>query len=196
MRIGYARVSTIEQNIDMQIQSLQQFGCEKIFVERKSGRNYKDRQDFMKMLSMLREGDEVVCWKIDRLGRNARDIWEISTNFKEKGVSIISITESINTATAVGEMFCKMAGLFAEMEIANHSERTKAGQAAARKRGSKIGRPHGISKKYLRRYRMISVLLSNGVSAMEIAKEINISTATVYRYIRKINMENQLVNRC
>ena len=96
MRIGYARVSTIEQNIDMQIQSLQQFGCEKIFVDRKSGRNYKDRQDFMKMLSMLGEGDEVVCWKIDRLGRNARDIWEISTNFKEKGVSIISITESIN----------------------------------------------------------------------------------------------------
>ncbi len=187
MRIGYARVSTIEQNIDMQVQSLEQFGCQKIFVDKKSGRNYKDRREFMDMLSMLREGDEVVCWKIDRLGRNARDIWEISTNFKKKGVSIISITESINTATAVGEMFCKMAGLFAEMEIANHSERTKAGQAAARKRGAKIGRPSGISKKYQRKYEIIKILLNNAIAPVDIAKEIGISTATVYRYIREIN---------
>lgn len=193
MKIGYARVSTAEQNIEMQIQSLQQFGCEKIFVDKKSGRNYRNRHSFLEMLSILREGDEVVCWKIDRLGRNARDIWEISTNFKKKGVAIISITESINTMTAVGEMFCKMAGLFAEMEIANHSERTKAGQVAARKRGAVIGRPRGVSKKYQRRYEMIKVLLKSGISSSDIAKEIGISSATVYRYIKKIRESGQSI---
>lgn len=191
MKIGYARVSTREQNLDMQIQSLRQYGCEKIFYDKKSGRTFKDRKEFLAMLSMLREGDELICWKMDRLGRNAKDLWEISSEMKKKGVTIISISESINTSTVLGEMFCKVAALFAEIEISNHSERTREGLLAARNRGVKLGRPKGISRKYQRRYKMIMVLYESGIPPSEIVQEVGISSATVYRYIKKIKFLNK-----
>lgn len=186
MKIGYARVSTREQNLDMQMQSLRQYGCEKIFFDKKSGRNYKDRKEFVSMLSMLREGDELVCWKMDRLGRNAKDLWEISSEMKDKGVTIVSLSESINTSTVLGEMFCKVAALFAEIEISNHSERTREGLLTAKRRGVRLGRPKGVTKKYQRRYKMIKILHENGMPVSEITKEVDVSSATVYRYIKNI----------
>lgn len=142
-KIGYARVSTRDQNLEMQLHALKQAGCEKIFTEKKSGRRM-DRPVLKRLLKQSNAGDTIIVWKIDRIGRSAKDLCEIIDTVRKKCVIIISLTEGINTSTMIGEVFFKLAGIFAEIEINGRSERTREGIKVARLKGKRIGRPPGI----------------------------------------------------
>ena len=142
-KIGYARVSTRDQNLDMQLHALKEAGCEQIFTEKKSGRKM-DRPILKKLIKQSSAGDTIIVWKIDRIGRSAKDLCEVIDILRRKCVIIISLTEGINTSTMIGEVFFKLAGIFAEIEINGRSERTREGIKIARLKGKRIGRPPGI----------------------------------------------------
>lgn len=144
-KYGYARVSTRDQNLDMQLAALNQAGCDTIFMEKKSGKRF-DRPVLRKLLKQVTAGDTIVVWKTDRLGRSAKDLCEVIDTVRKKNVVIISLTEGINTSTMIGEVFFQLAGIFAEIEINGHSERTREGIKIARSKGKRIGRPPGISQ--------------------------------------------------
>ena len=178
--LGYARVSTREQKLDMQLNSLVNYGCDKIFKEKMSGK-IAERPIFKEMLMQAEKGDTIVVWKIDRLGRSARHICEVLDKMKAKGVVIVSITEGFNTDTPMGAMFCQIAGVFAEMEISNRSERTKEGLKIARKKGKKLGRPTGYTKPESILIK-IKEDLDQGLTKREIAAKYGVSKSTLYRY--------------
>lgn len=181
-KYGYARVSTIDQNLSMQIDALNNEGCVEIFYEKISGRKF-NRKEFNRLLNILVPGDVLVVWKVDRLGRSATDICSVIDKLKSKNISIISLTEGINTNSLMGEIFCKFAGVFAELEIANRSERTRAGIQAARKRGVRLGRPSGIS---INKERMDNIweLKKAGVPVTKISTITGIPAPTIYRYLK------------
>lgn len=178
--IGYARVSTRDQNLEMQLNALTSYGCEKVFKEKMSGK-LAERPVFNEMLTQAKEGDTIVVWKVDRLGRSARHVCEVLEAMKNKGVVIVSITEGVNTGTPIGAMFCQLAGVFAEMEISNRSERTKEGLKNARKKGKKLGRPKGysISNSTITK---IWEDLNQGLTKREISEKYGLSPSTLYRY--------------
>jgi DNA invertase Pin-like site-specific DNA recombinase len=138
-RVGYARVSTLDQNLDLQEKALKRFHCLKIFTDRASGKNM-ERPGLEEALSFLRAGDTLVVWKLDRLGRSLPDLIKTIDDLKKRGVKFHSIEEQINTDTAVGKMFFQMVGVFAEFERNLISERTHNGLAAAREHGRVGGR--------------------------------------------------------
>ncbi|MFC4211611.1 recombinase family protein [Pedobacter lithocola] len=148
MKIGYARVSTADQNLDMQFNALTEYGCKTIFQEKISGKN-TDRPELKKLLESLRKGDEVVVWKLDRLGRSLRDLVDLVAMFDKQGVNFISLQDHINTTTATGRFTFNIFASLAEFEREIIRERTKAGLVAARARGKKGGRPSGLSPEKL-----------------------------------------------
>src|ERR1700724_292349 len=139
MMLGYARVSTNEQDTAAQVSALKSAGCEKIFREKASGGRW-DRPELNRLLDQLRKGDVLVCWRLDRLSRSLRDVLMIMERIKEAGAGFRSLTEAIDTTTAPGRMMMQMVGVFAEFERAILGERTRAGLDAARKRGCIGGR--------------------------------------------------------
>ena len=114
MKIGYARVSTRDQNLDLQLEALQKFECEKLFQEKQSA--VKERPELDRMLSILRNGDIVVVWKLDRLGRSLRHLVDLMSLFKEKGVEFISLNDNIDTTTIQGRLIFNLFASFAEFE--------------------------------------------------------------------------------
>lgn len=182
-KIGYARVSTKEQNLDMQIEAMKRVGCDKIYMEKKSGRKIEDRPVLKRLLKQSTAGDTLVVWKIDRLGRSAKELLEVLDIVRRKCVIIISIREGIDMSTMIGEFFFMLAGIFAEMEISGRSERTKEGIRIARLKGKKIGRPPGIS---ISNYKLDSIidLKKNGSTAKEISLKTGVPISSVYRYIK------------
>lgn len=182
VKIGYARVSTKEQNPEMQIAVLMKAGCDKIYSEKESGRKF-NRTVFNKVIRRLKAGDTLVVWKIDRLGRSISGICKVVDNLKNKGVFIESITENINTQTQIGEFFCKLSGFFAEIEISNHSERTIEGLNNARRKGKTLGRPCG-PKISLNQIELIKELKKSGISVKEISLKTNIPSSSIYRYLK------------
>lgn len=138
--IGYARVSTVDQSLDLQIDALNKAGCERIFQEKVSGRAKVKRPEFEKCLEFLRQGDVLVVWKLDRLGRNVKQLMSFAEELNEKGIGLKILTMDIDTTTPTGRLlFTILAGL-AEMEHDLLLERTKAGLDAARARGRVGGR--------------------------------------------------------
>lgn len=182
-KIGYARVSTKDQNLDLQINALKDAGCENIYKEMVSGRS-RNRPQLKRLFNSLRSGDILIVWKIDRIARSARDVCEIADFLKEKNVILISIKDGINTSTILGGVFCKLAGVLAEVEICNLRERTIEGLKAARMRGARLGRPPGPSNP--EKVQQIKTLLEQGYSDKEIFKKVKISVATFYRYKKLI----------
>lgn len=142
--IGYARCSTIEQNLDMQVDALKAAGCKHIFTEHASGGNDK-RQELAAALAYCRPGDTFVFWKLDRVARSLRHLIEICDGLKTRGVAFRSLTDPIDTGTAMGTMVFQVMGAIAEFEKNLGRERTMAGLAAARARGRIGGRPKGYS---------------------------------------------------
>src|SRR5215210_3885022 len=124
MRVGYARVSTSEQDYQYQLDELEKSGCEQIFRDKASGRQMS-RPDFDRMLTYLREGDTVVVWKIDRLGRNFTEMVATMADLFKKGINIVATTQGIDTSTPMGKAMAYIAGVFAEMEMEYIRERTK-----------------------------------------------------------------------
>ena len=139
MLIGYARVSTDDQDTAAQVAALQAAGCERIFREKASGGRW-ERPQFLRLLNQLRAGDVVVVWKLDRLSRSLRDVLTIMEQLAEAGAGFRSLTETIDTTTLAGRMMMQMVGAFAEFERAMLRERTQAGVDAARQQGRVGGR--------------------------------------------------------
>ena len=140
MKIGYARVSTEDQNLALQIDALRQQGCERIFEEKMTGAS-RSRPVLHETLAALRPGDVLVVWKLDRLGRSLQHLIEITAGLELRGIDFHSISDGIDTRTPAGKLLFHIVGAIAEFERSQISERTKAGMAAARLRGKRLGRP-------------------------------------------------------
>lgn len=181
MYIGYARVSSAGQNLDMQLDALTQAGCIKIFEEKMTGTR-KVRPELEAMFEMLRPGDTVLVYKLDRIGRSMKHLIEIFEKFQEMGVDFVSLHEKIDTSTPAGKMFFHMNAAYAEFERDMIIERTKSGLAAARARGKIGGRPRVDKNKI---DKAIKLYDSKTHSIDEIVKISGISHTTLYRYIKK-----------
>lgn len=169
----------------MQLNALRKFGCEKIFSEKVSGAK-ADRPALNRMISHLREGDEIVVYKLDRLGRSLPDLVKLVDTFKEKGVLFHSLTDSISIDdSAIGQMMFNIFAAFAQFERDLISERTRAGLAAAKARGRKGGRPKGLSKKSQYKVAAAKKLHEAGTPPNDIASILEISRSTVYRYLER-----------
>lgn len=180
-KIGYARVSTKDQSLDGQIDTLKEFGCERIFSEKISGRKVK-RTELDKCLDYLREGDTLVIYKLDRLGRTTKQLIELSQWLDDNGIDLQIIDKNVSTKDAMGKMFFTMMSAFAELEANLLSERTKKGLAAARARGRLGGRPSLPDHKK----REIKFLYDEQMmTGEEIAEKTGVSRSTVYRIVKE-----------
>jgi len=191
MKIGYARVSTLDQNLSLQIDALKGAGCELIYEEKISGKS-KERPELNKMFSILRKGDSIVVWKLDRLGRSLKDLIDLVYKMQTLEVGFLSINDSINTETATGRFTFNIFASLAEFEREIISERTKAGLNAARARGRKGGRPLGYTKETLSKIKAVKILYDQQDKGMqEIADDLSISRATAYRFLGIANQQKE-----
>ncbi|WP_379093336.1 recombinase family protein [Pedobacter sp. UC225_65] len=187
MKIGYARVSTADQSLNLQIDALVAAGCSLIFEEKISGKN-KDRPELAHMFSKLRGGDTVVVWKLDRLGRSLKDLIDLVAEMQKLDVNFMSIQDNINTETATGRFTFNIFASLAEFEREMISSRTKAGLASARARGRVGGRPSGLSKENFSKAKAVKILFDKQEKTMdEIGKDLKLSRSTCYRYLDIIN---------
>lgn len=182
MLIGYARVSTPDQNLDLQIDALGKAGCERIFSEAVSGVR-AERIGLRDALSHSRKGDVFVVWKLDRLGRTVGQLVEFVRNLREQGVEFRSLTDGIDTTTPAGRFFFHMMAALAEMERDLVRERTIAGLAAARARGKQGGRHRILSD---RQVKQAKLLLGHPDQTMEgVASSLGVSRSTLYRALAR-----------
>lgn len=180
MKIGYARVSTADQRLDLQLDALQGAGCERVYSEKQTGATTQGRNELEACLKALRAGDVMVVWKLDRLGRNLAEIATLMADLEKQGVALQSLTDNIDTSGPMGKAFAHLALVFAELERDRIRERTKAGLAAARARGRKGGRPAALTAEQISQ---IQILMRDPqVSPGQIAKQYGISRSTLYRY--------------
>ena len=184
MLIGYARVSTADQTLDLQIDALEAAGCSKIFTDTISG-SITARAGLDDALEYLREGDTLVVWKLDRLGRSLKHLISIITQLSEEAKEFKSLQESLDTATPTGKLIFHVLGALAEFERSLIRERTKAGLAAARARGRIGGRPRVLSKKKVALLKSMLKDKSNSVADVSLA--LRVSRATIYNYLRDEN---------
>jgi DNA invertase Pin-like site-specific DNA recombinase len=147
IKLGYARVSTHEQNLDLQTDALKSEGCKQIFTDKVSGVKAK-KPNFEKLLEYARQGDTIVVWKLDRLGRSTVQLIGLIEELKQKGIHLKSLNEAIDTSSATGMLFFQFMCILAEHERNIIRERTTAGLTAARARGRTGGRPKGLSEQY------------------------------------------------
>jgi DNA invertase Pin-like site-specific DNA recombinase len=188
MKIGYARVSTKDQNLSMQVDALKEAGCAIVHEEVASGAKTA-RVVLDEIMRNLREGDTLVIWKLDRLGRSLRHLISLTTQLTEKKVGLISLNDPIDTTTAQGRMNFGIFASLAEFERELISERTQAGLKSARARGRKGGRPKGMSKKAEEKADIAEALYNNGkLSVKRIAEQLDISKTTLYLYLRSRNV--------
>lgn len=188
MKIGYARVSTNDQSLDLQIDALEKAGCEKLYQEKISGMK-DDRPQLNELVEYAREGDILVVYKLDRLGRSTKKIIELSEQLEKRGIELVSIRDNIDTTTAVGKAMFRMLAVLAEMERDLIVERTKAGLESARARGRKGGRPKVDNKKV---EKAIKLYNSQQYTVKEIEEMIGVSKATLYRSIKQRKKETRL----
>ncbi|EUB41250.1 DNA-invertase hin [Klebsiella sp. AS10] len=178
MLIGYARVSTGDQNLDLQKTALVRAECELIFEDTASGKNAK-RPGLRKAIRRLRPGDSLVVWKLDRLGRSVRDLITLVSELQERGIHFRSLTDSIDTSTPAGRFFFHVMSALAEMERELIVERTRAGLAAAREQGRIGGRRRVMTNDVVERCRR---MLENGATRQQVADVIGVGVKTIYKY--------------
>ena len=189
MKFGYARVSTKDQNLALQMDALKREGCQTIFQEKMSGTK-SNRPELRKMMEQLRADDVIVIWKLDRLGRSLRDLVNLVNEIQTKGAGLKSLNDSINTTTPHGKLTFYLFAALAEFERDMISERTKAGLAAARARGRKGGRPKGLSKAAKDKAMIAKTLYEQReMSISEICKYLSIAKSTLYKYLRFMGVE-------
>ncbi len=182
MNIGYARVSTGEQNLDLQVDALKQADCKTILQEKMSG-TISERPKLEEALNFMRDGDTLVVWRLDRLGRSLKHLIEIINHLHDRGLYFKSLQENIDTVSSSGKLIFHIFGALAEFERNIISERTKAGLKAARARGRHGGRPRSIDAKTIEMARKLINEGSNSIS--EICKNLGISRASLYRYLKE-----------
>lgn len=177
-KIGYARVSTKDQNLNSQVYSLTNAGCSLIFEESASGKNL-DRPELQKALECLNAGDTLVVYKLDRLSRSLIDLHNLTKLLEQRGINFQSTTQDINTSNPMGKFFYSLMGAIAELNREQIVERTLAGLEAARRSGKKLGPKRKADP------REVDALLDAGLSPQEVCKRLSISRATLYRVARK-----------
>jgi DNA invertase Pin-like site-specific DNA recombinase len=178
MKIGYARVSTSDQNLDLQLTALKEAGCQRIFREKGSG-TQRQRSELARLLDQLRPGDTVVVWKLDRLARSTRDLLEIAEVIRAAEASFRSLSEPwADTTTHAGKMIMTVFAGIGEFERDLIRERTGAGRAAAKQRGVRFGRPPKLS---VEQQALALRLLDEGKSVGEVAKTFKVHGVTIYR---------------
>ena len=178
--IGYARVSTLDQNLALQQDALTSAGCEKIFIEQMSGA-VADRPGLHEALDYARSGDTLVVWKLDRLARSMKQLIETIEKLRLRKIGFRSLTESIDTTTAQGLLVFHMFSALAEFERSLIRERTRAGLAAAKRIGRTGGRPPKLTEDDLEAAR--ALLANPDIGVTQIADRLGVSPATLYRYI-------------
>ena len=182
MIIGYARVSTHDQNLDSQLDALQKADCEQIFQEKITGKT-KDRPELISCLKALRKGDVLVVWKLDRLARSLKDLVEIITDLNQREIGFKSLTEAIDTTSATGRLVFHIFGALAEFEHSLIRERTIAGLDAARARGRKGGRKPSMSGKDIKKAK--AMLNDPQITKTEVAKHFGVSRVTLNSSLNK-----------
>lgn len=182
MLIGYARVSTAEQNLDLQKDALGQAGCERIIEDVVSG-SKAERPGLKRLREQLRQGDTLVVWRLDRLGRSLRDLIDWINYLDEQEVGFRSLQEAMDTSTPGGKLVFHVFGAMAEFERNLIRERTQAGLASARARGRQGGRPPAINKQL--QQRTLALYNEKKLSVAEICKIAGISRSTLYKYLRE-----------
>ena len=189
MLIGYARVSTLEQDVSLQTDALQQAGCERIFQDKISGAK-ADRPGLQEALNYARSGDSIVVWRLDRLGRSLKHLIETVGQLEEQGIGFRSLQESIDTTTSGGRLIFHIFGALAEFERNLIRERTIAGLEAARARGRLGGRPKKLdAKKTELAYQLYD---EKKYAVKEICHMLGISKPTLYAYLARRNQEEHL----
>ncbi len=181
MKIGYARVSTIDQSLDLQNDGLEKAGCEKIFADHGVSGAKTERPGLDKALDQIRKGDTLVIWKLDRLGRSLSHLLSIIEGLKKKGAHFASVQDAFDTSTASGKMVFSVIGAMAEYERNLTRERTMAGLASARARGRKGGRPKQLDEGQVK----VAIALAEAGELMikEICKQVGCSRSTYYRQV-------------
>jgi len=183
MLIGYMRVSTSDQSLNLQSDDLLKAGCDRIFEDVASGAK-SDRKGLKEAIEFCRPGDVLVCWKLDRVGRSLKDLIEIVNTLKNRGVGFRCLTQQLDTTTSSGMLFFHIMGSLAEFERSLIQERTAAGLASARARGRLGGRPKVDNSK---RAEVASNLHTEGrTPIMTICETLKISRATLYRDLKSI----------
>lgn len=180
MNIGYARVSTQDQNLDLQIDDLKRFGCDKIFTDKMSGSS-QERPGLNEAIAFARKGDTLAVWRLDRLGRSLQHLIQTVNTLHDRGVGFASLQEGINTGTPNGKLVFHIFGAMAEFERSLIRERTMAGLNAARARGRFGGRPPKLTKQQIEMAR--TVLTSSAGKIGEVAQMLKVSRSTVYRHL-------------
>jgi DNA invertase Pin-like site-specific DNA recombinase len=180
MLVGYARVSTADQNPELQLDALKAAGCERVFVEKASGAQ-RERPELIAALAYVRAGDAIVVWKLDRLARSMKQLIETVEGLEAKAIGFRSLTESIDTTTAGGKLVFHIFGALAEFERGIIRERTRAGLDAAAARGRKGGRPPKLSAEDLKAAK--ALLADSSISVDDVARRLGVSPATLYRHL-------------
>ena len=181
MRIGYTRVSTNDQNLDLQTDALRAAGCKKIFSDHGVSGAKAERSGLDKALDQLRKGDILVIWKLDRLGRSLSHLLSIIEDLKQKGVDFASVQDGFDTSTASGKMVFSVIGAMAEYERNLTRERTRAGLAAARARGRMGGRPKALDESQVK----VAIALAEAeeLTINQICEQVGCSRSTYYRQV-------------
>ena len=189
MYVGYARVSTTDQTLDLQQDALEKIGCSKIFTDTASGAK-AERPGLTDALAYVRAGDTLVVWRLDRLGRSLKHLIDTITDLNNRKIGFQSLTENIDTTTSGGKLIFHIFGALAEFERDIIRERTLAGLQAARARGRKGGRPKALTSKTVQMAQQLYNDKTNSIT--DICKTLNISRATLYRYVNvKQSMEKR-----
>ena len=193
-RVGYARVSTKEQNLDIQIAELKASGCEKIFVEKCSG--LRERPKLQEALAYLRKDDIFIVYKFDRIGRSLRDLKTTINDLQQRGIGILSIKDNVDASSASGRLMMHIFASLAEFERDLIVDRCQSGREEAKKRGVKFGRH---KKKKEAKTKACAALYKDNIPLNEIMSQLGIkSKATVYRYLRlektPISRKNRLLS--
>ena len=181
MLIGYARVSTDDQSLDLQIDALNEIGCEQIFEDQISGIK-AERPGLKQALEYARPGDTLVVWRLDRLSRSLRDLITVVTQLESEGINFKSLHESIDTVSSSGKLVFHLFGALAEFERNLIQERTQAGLQAARARGRMGGRPQALDR--TKRDFVVKLYEEKNHSVHQICQMMGISKPTLYKYIR------------
>ena len=179
-RIGYIRVSTVTQTLDQQREALEKAGVAKTFSDTMSG-GRDDRPGLAELMAYVREGDIVVVWKLDRLGRNTLHILETVKALTDRGITLVSVTDGIDSATAAGRMMIGVLGSLAEYERELIKERTALKRAASRANGTRFGRPRKVSQG--EHIATAKRMKADGHTGKDIARYLGVSRATLYRYL-------------
>ncbi len=179
MLIGYARVSTQDQNLELQRDALTKAGCQKIFEDKVSGTR-AERPGLARALEMLREDDTLVVWKLDRLGRSVKQLADLIGDLHKQGIQFKSLTDAIDTTTSSGRFFFHVMASLAEMERELTVERTRAGLEVARQLGRKGGRKPKMTDSKIESAKK---LLASGIPPREVARNLGVSIPTLYRWV-------------